>query len=218
MSLLLMPIVAVFLIAMSVVNGPPGMALMAPVIVAWGVLPLMNDFGYDGPAMWVNLAHGVDARTNLRGRGLAALTILAPSMLLLGIPAVLLSGLPEYGWPILGGSFGLLLVAIGVAAPISVLLPYRMKIPGGNMFSSGSGGGVNGFLSAMVGMFGIFVPMLPVLVLVVVGSWTPWVMQAVPFAAIATGVGVLFLGWHLGARMLARREPEVFAAVRDWLD
>lgn len=218
LGVLMMPIVAVFLIAMSIVDGAPGMALMAPLIVAWGALPLMNAFGYDGPAMWVDIAHGVDARTNLRGRGLSTLTVLAPLTIVLAVPGVILSGRPEYAWPLLGGAFGLLLVAIGIAAPVSVFLPHRMKAPGGNMFSSGSGGGVNGFLSAMIGMMGIFLPLLPAVALYFVGVWTPWVLQLAPLAALVTGIGVLFLGWHLGAKILTQREPEVFAAVRNWLD
>lgn len=217
-GVLMMPIVGLFLIALSVVNDTPWLALLAPLIASWGVLPVMNDFGYDGPAMWVNTTHGVEARTNLRGRALAALTVLGPLLLILVVGAVVVSGQPQYGWPLLGGGFGLLLVGLGIAAPVSVLLPYRMKAPGGNMFSSGSGGGVNAFLSAMIGMLGIFLPLLPAMAVYVVGLWTPWVMQVAPLVALATGVGVLFLGWHLGAKVLTRREPEVFATVRDWID
>jgi ABC-2 type transport system permease protein len=218
LGLLMMPIVAVFMIAMGMVNGIPQMALAGPLIVAWGALPVMNDFGYDGPAAWVNITHGVDPRTNLQGRSLAALTVLGPMLIVLAVVTALLSGFPQYLWPLLGGAAGLLLVALGVAAPVSALLPYRVKGPGANMFSSGSGGGVNGFLSAMIGMTGIFLPLLPAIALYVVGLWVPWVMQVAPLVALAIGVGVLFLGWHLGAKVLARREPEVFAVVREWLE
>ena len=217
-GLLLMPLVGLFLIALSVVNGVHWMALMAPLMVAWGALPLMNDFGYDGPGMWVNITHGLDAQTNLRGRAVAAFTVLTPLVLILAVVGVIVSGMPEMTWPLLGAAFGLLLVGLGVAAPVSGLLPYRMKGPGGNMFSSGSGGGVNGFLSAMIAMTGIFVPLLPAIALYVVGGWVPWVLHLAPAVALATGIGVLLLGWHLGAKILTRREPEIFAVVKDWLD
>ncbi|MFW6598914.1 hypothetical protein ACQBAU_15450 [Propionibacteriaceae bacterium Y2011] len=217
MTVIMMPIMSVLFIALSVVQDVPFMALMGPCMMAWAAIPLMNDFGYDGPASWVNFTAGLDARTNLMGRALAVLTFMVPLIVVFAISGMIIVGHPEWIWPLLGGALGLTLCSVGTAAVLSTLLPYRVNSPGTSSFKSSSGSGASAFLNVLVGMFGITIPIIPAAVVYVLGIvvW-PWLLWLAPLVALLSGAIVLALGWHHGTKLLTRREPEIFATVRQW--
>lgn len=216
-SLIMMPIVSVFLIVMSGVTEVPFMAFFSIAVFAMTTMAISNDFGYDGPAMWVNMVSGVDARTNLQGRGIAALIILIPMMTVAALAAGIVSGMYSLLVPSLSIGVGLLLSATGIAAITAPLIPYAMKAPGGNMWSSGSSTSPMAFVSVLVSMFGLWIPMIPAVILVAIGiTLEPLLLIVACVVALGTGVGMLFLGWHLGTKILRAREPEVFATVRNW--
>ncbi|MGJ3508986.1 hypothetical protein [Enemella sp. A6] len=211
------PIVGVVMIALSIIQNQPFTAFLAPVLAAWGAMALSDDFGYDGPAGWVNITAGLDARANLAGRGIAALTLFGPVAVVFGVAASLVAGRPDLIWPVVGGALGILGTQLGISAMLSAALPYPIKAPGASSFSSGSGAGVNAFLSAFAAMLGLYIPLIPAATAYVLGIvvW-PWMLQLAPLVALATGFVMLRVGWHFGAKILAKREPEVFAKVRSW--
>ncbi|NLT31371.1 MAG: hypothetical protein GXX86_13125 [Propionibacterium sp.] len=218
MSLAMMPIIGVVMVVLGTLQGMPFMAFFAPVMVAWTAVALTDDFGYDGPATWVNITAGLDHRANLTGRSLAALTLLAPLAVLFSIAAAIVSRRPDLIWPVVGASLGLLGTMLGIAAVLAPALPYPVKAPGASAFSGGtSGAGASAFLGAFASMFGLFIPLIPAGVLYALGfALWPWMLWIAPLVALATGYLMMRLGWHFGAKLLARREPEVFDKVRAW--
>lgn len=218
-NLILMPIIATVLIVLFVVQGNPVAAIAAPLMMAWAPVAVTDDFGYDGPSMWVNITSGVDAKTNLMGRSIAALTVIAPLVAVFSIAGAVVAGRLDWLWPAFGGALGLVGCLLGLAAILSVYLPYPVKSPAASAFSSGASGGVGAFLSALVAMLGLFIPMIPAAIVYVLGATlVPWLLWIAPLVALASGYAMLRLGWHLGARGLQQREPEIFAVVRNWAE
>lgn len=216
MNLFIMPIACAFLVALGYLTDNPVTSFMAAWMIVLSVMPLSNDFGYDGPAMWVNIVHGLDHKKNLMGRSIAHFTLFAPLTLILVVLLAILHGQWSLMLPLITCGLGVLFCAEGCVAMLCGLLPYGIKGPGGNAFTAGNSTSAQAFLGSLAAMFGIWVPMIPAIVLLILSVFTPWLMPIGVLVALGTGVGMLLLGWHFGAKILARREPEIFATVRNW--
>lgn len=175
-TLLVLPILSIFFIYQSYNTGVDfqlylGLFLMAFMSCSLG----SNDFGYDGPAVWMYLASGLRPRTIAWARHLASLTI-PFCFALIYSAAVLVIAHDKLSAAFLVPA-GLLafLVASAIAQALTAFNPFPTAPPGTNPWSDKSGYSGAAFLSAMAALFLGWVPILP-------------------------GVGILF--WHRHAGQL----------------
>lgn len=193
----------------------PSAVLAAVAVAGLAGLSGMNQLGYDGSAMWMNVIAGNDMRGDLAGRNVATLAITLPLVVL---DAVVLATV-EGGWGYVALAICLALGGLGVLFAIGDVVSVRAPVPlpesRTNAWASGaSGRGCLAGLLQLVAMAVGGVLLLPVLVLVAVGlgSWPP----ALAVAAVVAPVYGAFI-WRVGLGIAARdvywRQPELLAAL-----
>ena len=89
------PLVFVFLVAMGLVleEARPMMLVMAVLMAGLTGISLSNEIGFDGPAGWVNITAGLDARANLLGRIAAIAVLMVPAAVVVTALVPLLYGM-----------------------------------------------------------------------------------------------------------------------------
>lgn len=210
-SLLLSPIILAFVLYINRENAAMVLGPFALFTMVVSMQQLINDLGFDGPAGWHAIIHGLDPKTSLRGRGIAALLVTVPTILLATLLAATLAGSLEV-MPLAAAMIvGAACTVVGVAAMLCVLLPYPVQAPGTNAFKMNSGQSSAAWISGLAGIPAYFVPMLPAIILALLGLhfWAG-------FAALAAGFTLLAIGWIAGPRMLADREVEIYHKVKTW--
>ncbi len=213
------PLVFVFLIAMGLVlpESRPMMLVMAVFMAGMTGISLSNEIGFDGPAGWVNITAGMDARANLLGRVAAIALIMVPAALLAMVAIPLLYGVPHLIPLIVLGTAGLMLTGWGVSLIVGVLLPYPTSAPGTNPMKDKSASSANAFLAMGAASLGVFVPQLPAIGLAAWGVLSGSLMIQIIAGVVALAIGVLmlWLGVRIGSRRLSTHSPELFQKVRD---
>ena len=129
------PVVIVFFVAMGFITpeARPMMLGMAVFMCAMTGLSVSNEFGFDGPASWVNIVTGLPARANLLGRIAAIAVLMVPAVVVITIGLPLLFGLPHLIPMTLLGALGAMLAGWGtsmVAVFVPMLLPLGVGIWG----------------------------------------------------------------------------------------
>lgn len=213
------PLVYVFLIAMGLVlpESRPMMLVMAVFMAGMTGISLSNEIGFDGPAGWVNITAGMDARANLLGRVAAIALIMTPAALLAMVAIPLLYGVPHLIPLLVLGTAGLMLTGWGVSLIVGVLLPYPTSAPGTNPMKDKSTSSANAFLAMGAASLGVFVPQLPAIGLAAWGVLSGSLMIQIIAGVVALAIGVLmlWLGVRIGSRRLSTHSPELFQKVRD---
>ena len=213
------PLVFVFLIAMGLVlpESRPMMLVMAVFMAGMTGISLSNEIGFDGPAGWVNITAGMDARANLLGRVAAIALIMTPAALLAMVAIPLLYGVPHLIPLLVLGTAGLMLTGWGVSLIVGVLLPYPTSAPGTNPMKDKSASSANAFLAMGAASLGVFVPQLPAIGLAAWGVLSGSLMIQIIAGVVALAIGVLmlWLGVRIGSRRLSTHSPELFQKVRD---
>ncbi|MCT2177005.1 hypothetical protein M3F59_11830 [Brachybacterium muris] len=213
------PLVFVFLIAMGLVlpESRPMMLVMAVFMAGMTGISLSNEIGFDGPAGWVNITAGMDARANLLGRVAAIALIMVPAALLAMVAIPLLYGVPHLIPLLVLGTAGLMLTGWGVSLIVGVLLPYPTSAPGTNPMKDKSASSANAFLAMGAASLGVFVPQLPAIGLAAWGVLSGSLMIQIIAGVVALAIGVLmlWLGVRIGSRRLSTHSPELFQKVRD---
>lgn len=104
----------------------PRLVLVAGVLHFAVLFDSNNAFGYDGPATWIEVSAGADAKDLVRGKLVASLVTMAPAAAMLPVVVALLTGgwvwLPA-AWLVAAGS---LLGASGVAVANASFAPVAM--------------------------------------------------------------------------------------------
>jgi ABC-2 type transport system permease protein len=215
-----------------VISGLLGLALVAFVTLTeglqrpWVVLASqtmaflaaqnsLNQFGFDGPAYWTQVAAGADPRGDLGGRNLATMLTgtLATAALALVLAAV------TGGWlyvPVaLCLGVGVLALSLGVADVVSVRFAYPLPEDASNLWAvQGTGQGCLVGVVQMVAFAIQGILLLPLAALVVAGLvlWPPALVLACPLA-IAYGAWLWRVGLGLGAAWLDGHQPELLTAL-----
>ncbi|WP_058235376.1 hypothetical protein [Devriesea agamarum] len=211
------PLMLIFFIGMGLVN--PHMSFLG----IFGILlvasltggSLMNEIGMDGPAGWVNITAGLDARSNLLGRIIAEALFTLPFIILATIVVPSLFGLPVLIVPLLLISIGMYLGSGAISLLTAVILAFPAAAPGTSPFKDRSSNSVNAVLASFIATFGMWVPMIPAFILGIFGffgqRWALWVAGPV---GLLTGVGLFFLFMHINKKILNKRYVDIFQKVR----
>lgn len=193
---------------------PPGAVLLSSVAGYIALLASMNQFGFDGAALWIDVIAGNRVRDEIVGKNVSLAVQVAPVMLAVGLLLAALSG----GWAYLPASLVIGLAGLGAGLAVSdvVSVRYPQRVPDTrNPF--GGGGAGQGCAAAMVAMLGLLVQQL---ILVPVGIVGLVIAFAGPGVSIVLAPVVAIYGyvvWRAGvssaARWLFWRQPELLNAV-----
>jgi ABC-2 type transport system permease protein len=194
-------------------NGLQGSALVvAPACIGALMIGLQaaNAFGIDGRALWMNAivySSDRDLRTDFAGRHLAVSLLAVPLLALLSVAAALFAGHLLWALPALLTAAGLLLVALGVGAVTSVILPYTYPERINAFTSAAPGQGGVAFAGSFGAMVGTSMLAFPVVLPVFLGlTWVA--LLAVPY-----GLAVSFAGRRLASTIGYARLPDLLGAV-----
>ncbi len=215
------PLVFVFLVAMGLVleEARPMMLVMAVLMAGLTGISLSNEIGFDGPAGWVNITAGLDARANLLGRIAAIAVLMVPAAVVVTALVPLLYGMAHLVPMMVLGTLGLMLTGWGVSVVVSVLLPYPTSPPGTNPMKDKSASSANAFLGMGAASLGVFVPQLPAIGLAAWGvlGGGPLIQGLAGLLSLIIGIVVLWVGVRIGSARLDARYPDLFQKVRDHL-
>ncbi|MCT1776076.1 hypothetical protein [Brachybacterium sp. p3-SID957] len=215
------PLVFVFLVAMGLVleEARPMMLVMAVLMAGLTGISLSNEIGFDGPAGWVNITAGLDARANLLGRIAAIAVLMAPAAVVVTALVPLLYGMAHLVPMMVLGTLGLMLTGWGVSVVVGVLLPYPTSPPGTNPMKDKSASSANAFLGMGAASLGVFVPQLPAIGLAAWGllGGGPLIQGLAGLLSLIIGIVVLWVGVRIGSARLDARYPDLFQKVRDHL-
>ncbi|WP_405144808.1 hypothetical protein OG589_43385 [Sphaerisporangium sp. NBC_01403] len=194
-------------------NGLDGSALaVAPACIGALMIGLQaaNAFGIDGRALWMNAivySSDRDLRTDFAGRHLAISLVAVPLLAVLSVAAALVAGHLPWALPAVLTASGLLLVALGVGAVTSVILPYTYPDRINAFTSAAPGQGGVAFAGSFGAMLGTSMLAFPVVLPVFLG--VTWVAAlAVPY-----GLVVALAGRRLAASIGYARLPDLLGAV-----
>lgn len=215
------PLVFVFLVAMGLVleEARPMMLVMAVLMAGLTSISLSNEIGFDGPAGWVNITAGLDARANLLGRIAAIAVLMAPAAVVVTALVPLLYGMAHLVPMMVLGTLGLMLTGWGVSVVVGVLLPYPTSPPGTNPMKDKSTSSANAFLGMGAASLGVFVPQLPAIGLAAWGvlGGGLLIQGLAGLLSLIIGIVVLWVGVRIGSARLDARYPDLFQKVRDHL-
>lgn len=214
-SLLVVPLLAVVLVAYGGSSGAGMLLAMGPLVGFLLGISLAADVAFDNTAFALHLAAGVRGRDDRAGRVLAAATFSVPLTVAAAVLPPALTGRMDLVPMLLGISMALLLCGFGLSSVVSARFTYNVPLPGESPFKTPPGSAGRSLLVNTGSMVALIVLCLPALVPAVaalvtgspVWSWT----------ALALGVGwgcaAMVLGIRIGGTWVDRRGPELLAQV-----
>lgn len=182
-------------------------------------LQMYNQFGGDGSAFWTvaaTIASPDDARAELRGRAAVIAGVTIPYVVLVTVGAALLLHRADAVPEVLGLSLALLGALIATGACTSVRFPYSM--PQETRFGGGNAAPGQGGLATLSLLAGgaagalLAAPELALVITLHLSGQHGLLWLALPAGALY-GAGLAVAGLRFAAPRLARRLPEILAAV-----
>lgn len=179
---------------------------------------ISNDIGYDNTAFALHVSSGVDGRADRWGRAIPMLAV-GP---LVSAATVIVSVWVADSWhltlPLLGLTFGALLVSTGVSCAASARLVYPVAKPGESPLKSPQGAAMATLVSQGIGFaitLGLSVPIFAVGITALVVGGTVWGAATV-VVGMLYGALILVLAVRFGARVYDRRLPELLQQVQSF--
>ncbi|HCJ68235.1 MAG TPA: ABC transporter permease [Corynebacterium casei] len=214
MSVLVLPIVVIVLMVQSVSQGIPEIAYTALVICGLlGGAMAVNDFGYDGPAMWLKMASPVRQYRLILSRHWAHMIIPAAFQVLFAIVLVFLYD--DTSTTILVGlvSLGVLMTSAALSLFLSAFNPYPVAPPGTSPWADKSGYSGAAFVAVFALMFLGWIPVAPGAALIIFfGQPVIGVLVALAIPA------AIYIGIILVVKKTADdRMPVVYKKVGAWV-
>ncbi|QEU12340.1 hypothetical protein [Dermabacter vaginalis] len=216
-ALIIAPILAVFMLAMSVVvNDNAFMAYFAVAIVAWlAGITISNEIGFDGPSSWVNIVAGMDNRANLLGRYVALGVLMLPLVVIVAIAAPLLQSQPQFIALTLPAALGFVASSWGISLLTTAFLPMPAPKPGTMKNSRNGGGSGQMWITFLATFVGTWLPLAPSIILIVVGlKVVPGLEYAGAVLALVIGGVTLYLGQRFAVKHLDSHYADEFQKVR----
>ncbi|QEO15622.1 hypothetical protein FLP10_15180 [Agromyces intestinalis] len=215
-SLIMVPLVPVFVIVPLAIAGVPGEYLPlipVPLICLFLGWTLHNDTAYDSTAVWLHVASGVRGASDRLGR---IVPVLIGGIVVIGLGSAVTAFVLD-DWRVLpsviGVSSALLLSGLGVGAFSSAQFPYPAVKPGDSPFQQPQSTGAITALVQSITMIGAGLFAVPALWFGYLGLFVDPSWHVVSLVS-GTGLGLLVLigGILLGGFVFQRRGPEILAA------
>ncbi|MCC7077396.1 MAG: hypothetical protein IT198_09740 [Acidimicrobiia bacterium] len=196
------------------IENPDAVLFAAGTVWLLGIQGL-NQFGYDGPAIWANVVAGGDPAHDLVGKNIVYAVFGLGIVLTAAVILAALTGAWELAPVAVLIAAGALGVAFAVGNVVSVLAPFPVGGLGDNAYgtkNSGQGCAIAFMSGAAVLCIGVL--WLPIASIVMAGQtwWRPALGLAGLFAPLYGGL-VWWAGWRLSSELVRRRLPEIVAAL-----
>ncbi|QGU04893.1 hypothetical protein [Corynebacterium comes] len=219
-SLVTYPVVAVVLLVQGVLVDDSAM-LLGMVILALVVGSLAtNDFGYDGPAVWLHIISGVPARTILLARHLASLSPMIALLLLFDAAVILLTDNRTIALLIAAASVGVVLSVSALALFLTTRNPFPTSRPGTSPWSDKAGFSGAAFVAAFASLLLGWVPSAPggALIAFGYGAGRLWLVLLGLVLSLVIPAAVYWLSLRVSVRRVEARMPEIYARVEHWVN
>jgi ABC-2 type transport system permease protein len=172
-----------------------------------------NQYGFDGPAHWTNVAAGDDPKSDLLGKNIARALVAAPIVGAVLAYLTTRAGIGRFVLPALGLAIAAFGVNLGLGNLASVLAPWGTRDTPSNVFSAGnSGAGLAAAGPSLLIFFGGLILVAPVLVPALLADSTGGLAAVGAFGA-AYGTGAWWLGWRAASQISAHRQPELLESL-----
>jgi ABC-2 type transport system permease protein len=195
-------------------SGGHDVVLYATFAGYFAVLGAMNQFGLDGPALWLDVAAGDRLREVIIGKNVALAVLILPFISVLAIGLASFSGGWAYVPPAVLLAVGGLGAALAVANVVSVKVPQAMP-ESGNPF--GRRGGGQGCINGLLGMAAMLVQGIVISPLAGAATIAAFAGLAPVIVVSVVGLGYGYLVWRAGLALAVddahRRQPEMLIAV-----
>jgi ABC-2 type transport system permease protein len=216
-QLVLVPLMPALLLLLGFLVHVTWLALLAPPIVA-GLLPLtlFAVISYDGSAFALHLSSGVRGLDDRIGRVAALLVFALPSLVVVSLVCLGITGgladLPA----VVGISVGVLLSGLATVSVSSATIVVPVARSGRNPFTAQAGSGVTSIVGsyAVTGVtIALAIPELAlgIAALVSGSALLGWLALAI---GVLWGAGSLLIGVRVGGRILDRTGPALLARMR----
>ena len=213
MSVLVLPIVVVVLLVQSISQGVDEIAYVAVAMCALlsGAMAV-NDFGYDGPALWIKMVAPVRMHKFVLARHWAHMIL--PALFTVVLAVVLIFIYEDKQMTILVGlvSIGILMVSSAFSLFLTAFNPYPVAAPGTSPWADKSGYSGAAFVAVFALMFLGWIPVAPGVVLIIFGQEILGVIVALAIPA-AIYLGVILLVKNTAEK----RIPAVYTKVGAWV-
>lgn len=176
------------------------------------------DISYDHSAFALHIISGVSGTADRVGRLVGLMTFALPATVISAlVPAVIFTE-PATTAALVGVSIGMLLSAAGLSCLVSARFTYPVPRPGDGPLNQPSGSTGRLMMVQLAMLIVTVLLMLPEMILVTIwllgdADWMPWVIA---LAAVLKGLGLVWVGVRLGARVYERSQPELFQQVRQY--
>ncbi|HNJ69876.1 MAG TPA: hypothetical protein PKX97_11500 [Microthrixaceae bacterium] len=196
-------------------GSPDGRIVLTAGLLHFAVLfESSNAFGFDGPALWMEVAAGADGPVLVRGKAVASIAVMAPFAGLLVLALAAFHGGWQWAPAALLLAMGSVLLASGASVMSATLAPFAVP-ESPNPFAAGDAGqGCLASLVLLADMVVLGVVSAPVAVAVWWASTqSPALTAAVALSSPLIGAGVLFGCLKLAGSLIEGREAELVARV-----
>ncbi|AJK69151.1 hypothetical protein [Corynebacterium marinum] len=219
-SLVTYPVIAVVLLAQGILVDDSVLLVGMVVLALISGSLAVNDFGYDGPPLWLHIVSGVPARTVLVARHLASLTPMIVLLVLFDAAAVLLADNRGAALLVAAGSVGVVVSVAALALVLTAYNPFPTSRPGTSPWSDKAGFSGAAFVAAFASLLLGWIPSAPGGALLAFGYATDRTGLMLLGLAVSLAIpGALYwLGLRLSARRAEERMPEIYARVHHWVN
>jgi ABC-2 type transport system permease protein len=192
----------------------PAVVLFASLAGYVTVLNSMNQYGFDGGALWIDVVVGAVVRSELIGKNIATLVLVLPAVSAAAVILAAFSG----GWRFVPAAIVLGAAGVGIGLSVanvtSVRFPQRLPEARSPFAGRGAGAGCGTAVAMMGALLVQGVLLLPVAIAtgVALAVFPLALVVVAPAAALYA-----FVLWRVGLRIAEEwavwRQPELLAAV-----
>ena len=217
-SIIMQPILALIFIFQGI-NSDSELPILGILFLGlFGGLLATNDFGYDGPSLWVKLAAPVRPRTLLYARHWAHLVLSAIVFVILAIVLYILSADKLQSVCFIAAATGIFISSAGLSLLLTTFNPFATARPGGNMWADKSGYSASAFVSAILSLFIGWTPIIPGVIPMALGYGSNSVLLALGFVlVIAVPVVCYIVALRVSGKRVDETLPEIYSKVGHWV-
>ncbi|ANE04289.1 hypothetical protein ccrud_08780 [Corynebacterium crudilactis] len=185
-------------------------------LAAFGGSIATNDFGYDGPSIWLNMVSGVKARTALLMRHWASMLPGGLTLLIYMVVTLVLADNKTIAVLLSFIGVGVFISGAAVALFVTTFNPYPTAKPGTSPWADRSGYSGAAFIGAFAALLLGWIPLIPAIVLGSVGYATEhmWMLVLGEVLGIVIPVAVYLGAVQICSRRVERNLPEIFDKVK----
>ena len=217
-TIIMQPILAVVFIIQGFTTDSDLPSIGVLFLGLFGGMVATNDFGYDGPSLWVKMAAPVRPRTLLYARHWAHLAPTAITFVLSAAVLFTVSADKTLTGCLMVVALGVFISSAGLSLLLSTFNPFATARPGGNMWADKSGYSASAFLSAILSLFIGWTPIIPGVIPMAIGYGSNMVLVALGFIlVIAVPVACYIVALRVSGKRVDNSLPEIYAKVGHWV-